>query len=91
MTLPDKHASTNVMALVAFGLSLLSFFVAPACLGSIVCGHVARAQIRRSHENGDSWAVAGLVIGYLMLLASVAGLLVFGGVILTFFGIAALA
>ncbi|MCM2131756.1 DUF4190 domain-containing protein [Larsenimonas rhizosphaerae] len=89
MTTPARHESTNTMAVIAFLLSLASFMVAPACLGGVVCGHIARHQIRKTGERGDSWALAALIIGYLMLLVSVGGLILFGGIMLTMFGIAA--
>lgn len=39
------------------------FFLVPA-LPAIVLGHVARHEIRRTGEQGDGMAVAGLVMGY---------------------------
>lgn len=83
---PDR---TNLMAVVAFGLSVLAVFVAPAALGGVVCGHIARHQIRQSGEQGDGWALAALILGYLLILVSLAGLLLFGGFMLTMFGIMA--
>lgn len=80
---------TNLMAIVAFALSVLAVFVAPAALGGVVCGHIARRQIRRTGEQGDSWALAALLLGYLLILLSLAGLLLFGGFMLTMFGIMA--
>ena len=47
------------------GQFLLPIFGA---LIAVVCGHVARAQIRRNGEQGDGMAVAGLVLGYLGIL-----------------------
>lgn len=47
------------------------------------------AQIRRSGEHGDSWALASLIIGYLMIVLALGGLLLFGGFMLTVFGIMA--
>lgn len=85
---PSPHG-TNLMAVVAFALSVLAVFVAPAALGGIVCGHIARRQIRHSGEQGDSWALAALFLGYLLILLSLAGLLLFGGFMLTMFGIMA--
>lgn len=80
---------TNLMAIAAFALSVLAVFVAPAALGGVVCGHIARRQILRTGEQGDSWALAALVLGYLLILLSLAGLLLFGGFMLTLFGIMA--
>ncbi|AVV34847.1 MAG: DUF4190 domain-containing protein [Cobetia sp.] len=77
------------MAVAAFALSVLGCLLAPAALGGVVCGHIARSQIRRSGEAGDSWALAGLILGYLLIALSLAGLLMFGGMMLTMFGIMA--
>ncbi|PYE18674.1 uncharacterized protein DUF4190 [Williamsia limnetica] len=63
---------TNVTAIVALILSVIGL----TFLIGIVCGHVARAQIRRTGEQGASFAVAALWVGYLYLAASV---LVLGG------------
>lgn len=82
-------AGTNWMALTAFALSVLAVFVAPAALGGVVCGHLARRQIRHSGEHGDSWALAALILGYLLIVLSLAGVLLFGGLMLTMFGIMA--
>jgi|TARA_B110000971_G_scaffold118160_1_gene121054 hypothetical protein len=40
-------------------------------LASIICGHVARSQIRASEERqtGEGMALAGLIISYLLLIA----------------------
>jgi hypothetical protein len=62
-----------------FGL----FFIGAAI--AIVCGHMARAEIRRSQGalDGDGLAITGLVLGYLhlaiFLLVVVAIVLFFGG------------
>jgi hypothetical protein len=52
---------------------------------AIICGHLARSEIRRSPPDarieGDGMAVAGLVLGYVQLLL---------GVLLMFVVIAAL-
>ncbi|MHB0775753.1 DUF4190 domain-containing protein [Halomonas sp. WWR20] len=80
---------TNIMALMGFALSVLGFFLPPAALGGVVCGHLARHQIRSSGEKGDTWALAALILGYLLILLSVAGLLLFGGFMIAMFGIVA--
>jgi hypothetical protein len=48
----------NVLAIISF---VLAFVVAP---GAIVCGHIARRQIRTTGEQGDGLALAGLILGY---------------------------
>jgi len=88
-TPPVPQGPINLMALAAFALSVLGTLVPPAALGGVVCGHLARRQIRRRRESGDSWALAGLILGYLLILLSLAGLLLFGGFVATMFGIMA--
>ncbi|MDI9915903.1 DUF4190 domain-containing protein [Rhodococcus sp. IEGM 1379] len=50
---------TNTLAVLAL---VFAFLVAP--LG-IVFGHIARSQIKRTGEQGDGLALAGLIIGYI--------------------------
>ncbi|MCK2041492.1 DUF4190 domain-containing protein [Chromohalobacter sp. TMW 2.2308] len=86
---PPPTPQLNTMAAVAFALSVLGIFVLPSALGGVVCGHLARRQIRRTGEQGDAWALAALILGYLLLLLSIAGLLLFGGFMITMFGVMA--
>jgi hypothetical protein len=60
---------TNALAGVSLGFGIGQFMIPIAgAIIAIVCGHVARSQIRRTGENGDGLAVAGLVLGYLGVL-----------------------
>ena len=53
-TPPNNTLATAALVLGLFGVAI------PA----IICGHIARGQIRRTGEHGDGLAVAGLVLGY---------------------------
>jgi hypothetical protein len=55
----------NTLAIVAL---VLSFVVS---IGGIVCGHLALAQIKRTGEAGREFALAGLIIGYVITGAAV--------------------
>jgi uncharacterized membrane protein len=57
---------TNHLAGISlgFGIGQVAFPFFGAII-AVVCGHVARIQIRKTSEQGDSMAVAGLVLGYL--------------------------
>lgn len=57
--------TTNVLAIVAF---VGSFFVS---LVGIICGHIALSQVKRTGEKGRGFALAGLIIGYVSLAATV--------------------
>ncbi|MGX9788740.1 DUF4190 domain-containing protein [Mycobacterium sp. MMS18-G62] len=61
----QTNPRTNSLAVVALVLG----FVFP--LLAIPTGHIARAQILRTGERGDGLALAGLVLGYLGLIAVV--------------------
>lgn len=65
---------TNVMAILAL---VFGFVFSPA---AIVLGHIARKQIRETGEDGDGFALAGLIMGYLftgLLVAFCLGYVVF--------------
>ncbi|MCD2190701.1 DUF4190 domain-containing protein [Actinomycetospora sp. SF1] len=54
-------------------LSLLSFFFVVTAIGGVICGHIARKQIRERGESGDGLALAGLIIGYIFVAFIVIG------------------
>lgn len=60
--------TTNHLAGISLGFGLgqvvFPFFGA---ITAVVCGHAARHQIRKTGEQGDAMAMAGLVLGYLGL------------------------
>ncbi|WP_397595692.1 DUF4190 domain-containing protein [Silanimonas sp.] len=90
MTQPVRRTSS--MAIVSLVAGLLGWTFAP-WLGSIIAiitGHMARAEIRRDPAGleGDGLAVAGLVLGWAMILLSVFTVV---AIVLFFGGIAALA
>ena len=74
--------STSALAIVSMALSLSTLIgLGPlGCISGIVCGHIAKAEIRRHpYMEGEGFANAGLVIGYAFLaLAVLAILLVVG-------------
>ena len=81
--------TTSTLAIVSLVSGLLGWSFVP-WLGSIVAvitGHLARTEIRREPERleGAGMAVAGLVLGYAMLVLSLLGLLL---VVLFFGGLA---
>jgi hypothetical protein len=82
-------SSLAVVALI-FGILGWTFLPGIGSLVAIVTGHMARADIRRNAGlmEGDGLAVAGLVLGWVMVGLSIAGIAAF---ILFFGGIAAFA
>lgn len=51
---------TNTLAILA----LIFGFMFP--IAGIICGHIARGQIKRTGESGDGLALAGLILGYVL-------------------------
>ena len=85
---PDSvPRQTSAMAILGLlGWTLLPFL---GSVGAIVCGHMARAEIRRhpATVEGDGLAVAGLVLGWSLVIITVLAIL---AVVLFFGGIAVL-
>ncbi|MFI5833927.1 DUF4190 domain-containing protein [Micromonospora sp. NPDC051300] len=55
---PPRPRGTNVLAVLSL---VLAFVFAPA---GIVCGHLAKRQIRQTGEEGDQLATWGLILSY---------------------------
>lgn len=59
---------TNGKAIGALSCGIATFFTAGATgIPAVVLGHMARGEIRRTGEQGDGMAVAGLVLGWLSI------------------------
>ncbi len=87
MNVPTRQTSSlAVVSLVAgiLGWSLLPLI---GSIAAIITGHMARAEIRRAPErlDGDGMALAGLILGYVMLVLGTIGIVLalvfFGGLI----------
>lgn len=61
-----QERQTNPLAIVSF---VSSFFIS---LVGIICGHIALSQIKKSGGKGRGLALAGTIIGYVSLAASIA-------------------
>jgi Domain of unknown function (DUF4190) len=55
---------TNGLAIAALVCGVGGFFIGLSFIPAIVCGHIARRQIRRTGEQGGGLALAGLILGY---------------------------
>lgn len=78
-------STTSTLAIVSLVFGILTWAVLPfiGAIVAIVCGHLARSEIRRAPVGtlleGNGMALAGLILGYLHLLfVSVAVFLFFG-------------
>jgi hypothetical protein len=56
----------NVLAIISLVTAVLSI-----SLAAIITGHIALSQIKRTGEKGRGLAIAGLVLGYLGILAGI--------------------
>jgi hypothetical protein len=66
----SSEQRVNILAVLSL---VLAFFIS---IGAVICGHIALSQIKRTGEKGRGLAIAGLVLGYLGI---VAGILLFLG------------
>ncbi|MEO8747430.1 MAG: DUF4190 domain-containing protein [Rhodanobacter sp.] len=83
-------ASTSALAVVSLVFGILGWCVLPfvGAIVAIICGHLARSEIRNSNpeqrQQGDGMALAGLVLGYVQLAFGI--LLMFLFIAVLFFG-----
>lgn len=90
---PSTPRTTNALAVVSLIFGIGSWCVLPmlGAIVAVVCGHLARADIRRAPAGsmeGDGMAVAGLVLGYAQLAFAVLVTLLIIGSLWLGFGIA---
>ena len=64
---------TNGLAIATFVLGLLSFAIIP-----VILGHISLNQIKNNGDGGKVFAVIGLVLGYLGILAWIIVAITFG-------------
>ena len=75
-TVVTPAAKTNGLAIASLACGLAQFAFGPlATIPAIVCGHMARSQIKRTGEQGAGLALAGLILGW---AAVILGILVLG-------------
>ncbi|MEU6340625.1 DUF1707 and DUF4190 domain-containing protein [Streptomyces sp. NPDC046977] len=72
---PAPPPGANAKAVAALICGIGGVFLGLTALPAIVLGHLARREIRRTGEQGDGFALGGLVLGYvvtaLLLLVTV--------------------
>jgi hypothetical protein len=60
---------TNSMAVAAMVLGVAEFFTAGlTAVPAVICGHVARRQMKLTGQRGDGLATSGLVLGYMAII-----------------------
>ncbi|MFF3564524.1 DUF1707 and DUF4190 domain-containing protein [Streptomyces sp. NPDC002574] len=72
---PAPPPGVNSKAIAALICGISAVFLGLTALPAIVLGHLARREVRRTGEQGDGFALAGLILGYvvtaLLLLVAV--------------------
>jgi MFS family permease len=64
---PPPARTTNGLSLAAMIVSIISLALcagAPGIVGAIM-GHVGRRQVRERGEEGDGFALAGIIVGWI--------------------------
>ena len=88
---PYPYASqrTNSLSIASLVSGILAWLLCPFIGGAlaVIFGHVARNQIKQSGEAGGGMAIAGIVLGYANLGATVLGIVLW---IILFAGVAIL-
>ena len=63
---PPQMVKTNSLAITSLVCGIAQFMFGPlATVPAVVCGHMARHQIRRTGEQGAGMALAGLILGWI--------------------------
>lgn len=67
---PQTARPTNGMAIASLVMGILSFTFLPLIgnILAIIFGFVAKDQIKKTHEDGDGLALAGILIGAIPLI-----------------------
>ena len=87
-----RTSGTSVASLV-FGVLTWTFLPFIGALVAVICGHVARGEIRRSSPGtveGDGLAIAGLILGYSQLIIAALAIMTVIWVLMLGFGLAGL-
>ncbi|MFG1611668.1 DUF4190 domain-containing protein [Nonomuraea wenchangensis] len=89
---PPPQRPTNGMAVASLVLGIVGMISCGlTSIVGVILGHIALARIKRSGEEGQGMAVAGLVTSYVMVVINVLLLIWFGGMILSIIGLGAAA
>jgi len=85
MNAPIRTSGTAIASLI-FGLICWVMLPFVGAVVAVICGHIARGEIRRMPPgtiDGDGMAIAGLVLGYVhlaicLLFVLLIGLIIYG-------------
>lgn len=81
---PPKNPATakNWMNITALAMSLSALLFGITALGGIIFGHLGRAAARRGEADNGGMGLAGLIIGYVLLVLVILAIVAF----IAFFG-----
>jgi uncharacterized protein DUF1707/uncharacterized protein DUF4190 len=66
---PPPPGGTNSMAIASMVLGVAEFFTAGlTAIPAVICGHIARRQMKETAQRGDGLATSGLVLGYMAII-----------------------
>jgi len=87
-----SYRSTNSLAVISLIFGIACWFVLPliGAIVAVVCGHLARGEIRRAEPGtveGEGLALAGLVLGYTHLALALLAIVLVVAFLLLGFGI----
>jgi uncharacterized membrane protein len=62
-------AGTNSMAVASMVLGVAEFFtMGLTAIPAVICGHIARRQMKMTSQQGEGLATSGLVLGYMAII-----------------------
>jgi DUF1707 SHOCT-like domain/Domain of unknown function (DUF4190) len=71
-TVVTPVAKVNALAIASLACGLAQFVFGPvAAIPAIILGHLARSQIKRTGEQGAGLALAGLILGWVVVILAV--------------------
>jgi hypothetical protein len=89
---PQQPRSTNGMAVASLVLGIIGLiFCGLTSLPGVILGHIALNKIKRTGEEGQGMAVAGLVTSYITVVLWALCWIIFGGLWLSLLGLSAAA
>jgi hypothetical protein len=66
---PPPAGGTNSLAIASMVLGVAEFFTAGlTAIPAVICGHIARRQMKQTPQRGDGLATSGLVLGYMAII-----------------------
>jgi hypothetical protein len=66
---PPPPSGTNSLAIASMVLGVAEFFTAGlTAIPAVICGHIARRQMKETAQRGDGLATSGLVLGYMAII-----------------------